>query len=500
MDQTSDLALLIRSRHNFVAVATPEEQRLQELLLRVAGELRVPLYWWSITQGLVACRHSLDKAVPVKPPDGENWKAGELLKYIWHSKEEGIYLLMDFQPYLEEPAVLRALRETVRQLKPGREAILLTGAGLELPPQLDHEVVWFPLALPDDEELGTLLKRVWADVKRQHPVVVDIQRPQLLQLLQNLRGLTLVEAERLLYRVFLDDMRLDESDLQTVIEGKRDALARNSVLEFYPPEIAIGEVGGMERLKSWLEKRGPAFAGDSVQAGLDPPRGLLLLGVQGCGKSLLAKAVAAAWGLPLLRLEPASLYGRFVGQSEQNLQQAFAVSEAMAPSVLWIDEIEKGFSQSGHDADGGTTRRIFGALLAWLQEKKEKVFVVATSNDIEGLPPELLRKGRFDEIFFVDLPAEHVRRQILMIHLLKREQNPDRVDLDQLAKASHGFSGAELEQAVVAALYTAYADKVELNTETLLTELSDTVPLSVTMAEKIEAIRQWASSRAVPAD
>ncbi len=500
MDQSTDLALLIRSRHNLVAVSTPEEKRLQELLLRVAQELRVPLYWWSITQGLVGCWQSLDKTLPVRPPDGENWKAGELLKYIWHSDQEGIYLLMDFEPYLEEPAVLRALRETVHQLKPGREAVVLTGAAMQLPPELEHEAVWFPMALPSDDELQTLLKQVWADVKSQHRIVVDIQRPQLLQMLQNLRGLTLVEAERLLYRVFLDDMRLDESDLETVIEGKREALARNSVLEFYPPEIAIGEVGGMDRLKDWLEKRGPAFIGDKALAGLDPPRGLLLLGVQGCGKSLLAKAVASAWGLPLLRLEPASLYGRFVGQSEQNLQQAFSVSEAMAPSVLWIDEIEKGFSQSGNDSDGGTTRRIFGALLSWLQEKKEKVFVVATSNDIEGLPPELLRKGRFDEIFFVDLPSEAVRRQILTIHLLKREQNPDRVDLQQLAAQSQGFSGAELEQAVVAALYTAYAAGHDLDTETLLAELRGTVPLSVTMAERIDALRDWAGSRAVAAD
>jgi SpoVK/Ycf46/Vps4 family AAA+-type ATPase len=259
----------------------------------------------------------------------------------------------------------------------------------------------------------------------------------------------------------------------------------------------MGDVAGLGELKGWLRKRQAAFEdpGRAEEFGLTPPKGLLLIGVQGCGKSLCAKAVAAEWKLPLIRLDPSNLYNRYVGESEKNLKRAIRVAEAMAPVVLWIDEIEKSFSQE--DADGGPGQRIFGTFLGWLQDKKENVFVVATANDISKLPPELLRKGRFDEIFFVDLPEGDARRRILEIHLERRKRDPSKFDLVRLVDLTDGFSGAEIEQAIVSALYTAFSREEDLTTETIAEEIELTKPLSVTMAERIDALRAWAQDRAV---
>jgi SpoVK/Ycf46/Vps4 family AAA+-type ATPase len=335
------------------------------------------------------------------------------------------------------------------------------------------------------------------DLATRSRIKVKLSGADVAKLLAALQGLTFFEVRKIVTQAVIEDGVLGPEDIARVIEAKRLIIERSGVLEYFPHEEEMGDVAGLDRLKDWLRKRQAAFEDpDRARAyGLSPPKGLLLIGVQGCGKSLCAKAVAAEWKLPLIRLDPSNLYNRYVGESEKNLKRAIKLAERMAPIVLWIDEIEKALSQE--DAEGGPAQRIFGTFLAWLQDKKEGVFVIATANDISKLPPELVRKGRFDEIFFVDLPQAEARRRILEIHLTRRKHDPRKLDLDRLVALTDGFSGAEVEQAVVSALYTAFARGEDLTTDGLVEEIALTKPLSVTMAERIDALRHWARDRAV---
>jgi SpoVK/Ycf46/Vps4 family AAA+-type ATPase len=298
----------------------------------------------------------------------------------------------------------------------------------------------------------------------------------------------------------LRDLALTRDDLQHVVDMKKELFQKDGVIDFIAGDDTLGSVGGFARLKAWLAKRQRAFTAEAREFGIVPSKGILLLGVQGCGKTLLAKAVAQDWGLPLLKMEPGRLYDKYIGESERNFDKALSVAEGMAPCVLMIDELEKGFSSvASSEADAGLSRRVFGRLLGWLQDRKAPVFVVATSNHIDQLPPELVRKGRFDEIFFIDLPDHAERVQIFTIHLAKRKRDPKAFDLDALASAAEGFSGAEIEQAVVAGLYTAFDARTELATAHIVEELGATRPLSVTRREEVDALRAWALERAVPA-
>jgi SpoVK/Ycf46/Vps4 family AAA+-type ATPase len=317
---------------------------------------------------------------------------------------------------------------------------------------------------------------------------------------EGLKGLTLFEAERALFKAVLRDHALTREDLSVILETKKVLLEKEGVLEYLPAEEGMEDIGGLENLKGWLAKRKKAYTPEAKRFGLSPPKGIMLLGVQGCGKTMAAKAVAEEWGLPLLKMEPGRLYEKFVGESEKNLEKALRMAERMAPCVLMIDEIEKGLAYTGSaDADAGLSKRIFGRLLGWLQERKAPVFVVATCNEITALPPELMRKGRFDELFFIDLPGPKERQDIFALHLKKRKRDPGAFDLDALAEASAGFSGAEIEQAVVSALYNAFSLGTELDTAHLLEELKATTPLSVTRREEVGALRAWARGRTVSA-
>jgi SpoVK/Ycf46/Vps4 family AAA+-type ATPase len=320
------------------------------------------------------------------------------------------------------------------------------------------------------------------------------------ELEESLRGLTLVEAQRLVLRAGLEDGRLDEEDLSKVRQAKAELLAEDGVLTIVPTEEGgLDNVGGLDRLKSWLAVRGRGFAPDAKAYGLDPPRGVLLIGVPGCGKSLVAKTLARSWGLPLVGFDPGAIFGAFVGESEARLRRALDALEAMAPVVVWIDEVEKGFASSASARDGGVGLRVLGDFLRWLQERHGDVFLVATCNDVAGLPPELLRRGRFDETFFVDLPDRGEREAVLRLHLERRKRDPDAFDVAGLAEATEGFSGAELEGVVVGALYRAFAAGEELGDGVLAEEARSTVPLSRTRAEDLAALRRWSEGRAVPA-
>jgi len=492
LENIRDLELLIASRHALVAIESHEEERVRAVAAEAAARQELPFFEWKITTGLV--RAGAGDGLP------ETDKPEKALRAAAVMRTEAVYLFYDLNKFFEDPAVLRLLRDIGESFGSDRRTLILCAPAIDLPEDLTACTARMQIELPDVAELRELTVRTLRDLGAPRRIKIDLSVPELNQLIESLRGLTLGEAQRILMAAALDDLKIDRNDFKHVLDRKKDLIANDGVLELYPQDATLQQIGGLENLKAWLKKRGAGFTPEARRHGLEPPRGLLLLGVQGCGKSLSARAVASEWGLPLLRMDASSLYDKFVGESERKLRGALRTAESMAPCVLWIDEIEKGIpARSGSEADGGLARRIFGAFLSWLQDKKQPVCVVATSNDIQSLPPELLRKGRFDEIFFVDLPGEAARRSILAVHLTKRGQDPAAFDLQSLAAASEGFSGSEIEAAIVAALYSAFADKTPLSSPHILAELRRAVPLSRTCRETIEELRAWARGRTVPA-
>ena len=380
--------------------------------------------------------------------------------------------------------------------------IVLTGTGFELPERVRLRGATVRLAPPGDEDYHTLLGLIVRDVRKRQKVELRMSQADLRRLYANLRGLTLLEAEKVLTRALVEDGVLDASDIQAVLDHKRQIVEREGLLEYYPAEQAMTDIADLAAIKDWLARR-KSIITDPARArkfGLEFPKGVLLVGVPGSGKSLCAKAVATEWTLPLLKLDPAGLYNKYVGETEKNFRRAMDTAERMAPVVLWIDEIEKAFAESGGSEDGGVSTRVLGTFLSWMQERRGDVFVVATANAVERLPPELLRKGRFDEVFFVDLPDDGTRRAIFRIHLARRNQDPAAFDLAALAAATHGFSGAEVEQVIIAALYTVFSATAPLSDDALLAEVAATRPLSVVAAERVAALRRWAEGRTVPAN
>jgi SpoVK/Ycf46/Vps4 family AAA+-type ATPase len=329
---------------------------------------------------------------------------------------------------------------------------------------------------------------------------VEVDKDALALIVRNLRGLSLGEARRLARHLIFRDGVICANDLPELAKLKFELLNKSGNLHFEYDTAQFADVAGLTRLKAWVTQRRAAYSSEKLPPGLDPPKGMLLLGVQGCGKSLAAKAVAGGFGVPLVRLDFGTLYNKYHGETEKNLREALASAEQIAPCVLWIDELEKGLAASGSSEDGGVSRRVLGYFLTWMAERKSRVFLVATANAVKDLPPELLRKGRFDEIFFVDLPNHGVRAEIFRLHLAKREVDWEAFSLDTLAAAAEGFSGAEIEQAVVSGLYAAHAMGTPLDEAALLREIRGTRPLSVLMSEQVNALREWASTRTVPAD
>ena len=490
MADLSDLELLIASRTPIVAILSHEEDRVVDLVLRVAKRRRLPVFRWAVTEGVrrLDGEHAAQRMY-LKPTDA--------LAYFRSLSTGAVLLLLDFHPYLEDPVNVRLLRELAEDYAKVPKTLVLVSHELTFPPELVTYTARFDLAMPSSEELEAIVRDevlIWE--ARNSGRRVTARRHVVGALTRNLAGLTLRHARQLVRNAIYDDGLISEADIPSVMQEKYELLDQGGALSFELETAKLADVVGLVNLKSWLEKRKPVFLGVEIPPGLDPPKGLLLLGVQGSGKSLAAKAVAGAWSVPLLRLDFASLYDKYYGETERKLRESLRTAEHMAPCVLWVDEIEKGLAV---DEDAGPSRRLLGTLLTWMAERKAKVFLVATANDIAALPPELLRKGRFDEIFFVDLPAHAVREAIFDLHLRKRSQNPSRFDLPALASAADGFSGAEIEQAVVSALYSAHAKRLSLSTELVKEELSATRPLSVLMAERIAHLRQWAAERTVPA-
>ncbi len=487
-----ELDVLVRARYPLVYLVTSEEQRLEAILAELAGAHGKALLGWSVAKGFR--REGGSKTAAGLDGAREPLAA---LAAIEKLSEPSLVVLKDFHPYLQDSAVLRALRELAHALKSTFTTVVLLSPTLVIPPEIEKEVSVLDVPLPSYRDLLQLLKEIVGVVRQGNRAKVELTKDDADQLIKAAQGLTLAEAENAFAKAIARDGRLSKEDVPLVLEEKRQVVRKSGLLEYYPTEERLANVGGLDALKTWLARRGAAFSEAARRFGLPEPKGLLLLGVQGCGKSLTAKAIAAQWALPLLRLDMGRIFSGLVGSSEENLRRAIQVAESIAPVVLWIDEIEKGLAgmQSSGTSDGGVTARVMGTLLTWLQEKTAPVFVVATANRIELLPPELLRKGRFDEIFFIDLPAFPERREILEIHVRKRGRDPAAYDLDALARRTEGFSGSELEQAVISGLYDAFADARELGQAHLDRAVSDSLPLSTTMREEIERLRDWARTR-----
>lgn len=492
MNTLSDLDTLLRNHAPLVFIDTMEEFRVIHHLEEHARERNLPLYAWNAADGLSCITH-LGHVPAIRPLDGT-------LRYFKQDIREGWIVVFDVQSHLKEPAIQRLIKELADGSVPQR-TLILVGNHLDLPPELRRMGVYYVPALPDTEVIREIYYEeiynwLHEDRGRRFMKPGDMED----KLVRHLAGLNEEDVRRLIAQSIRDDGRLTMDDLKRILTFKHDNSGKDGLIEFGIETQGFDQVGGLGHLKRWLELRRAAFTGEGTDFEVDTPKGLLLLGVQGSGKSLAAKAVAGSWHVPLMRLDFGNLYSKWLGESEHNLRDALRQAEAMAPCVLWIDEIEKGVANDGGDNDGGVSRRILGTLLTWMSERKSKVFMVATANDVSRLPPELLRKGRFDEIFFVDLPRQEVRRDIFAIHLGRRKLDPRNFDLPKLAQASHGYSGSEIEQVVIDAMYRALGDGETPGTQHILRELAQTKPLSVVMAEKMAALRAWASGRTVPAD
>jgi hypothetical protein len=489
-----ELDTLVRARYPLVYLVTSEEQRLEAIVGELARTHGKALLRWSVTKGF----RRLDGAKGV-PEAGDG--PVEALAALEKLADPTLVLLEDFHPFLADPPVVRALRELAQALKATYSTVLLLSPTLVIPPELEKEISVLDVPLPTARDLFELLKDIVEVVRQNGRAQVQLTREDAEQLINAALGLTLAEAESAFAKAIASDGRLSREDIPLVLEEKRQVIRKSGLLEYFAAEQGLAHVGGLAQLKAWLDRRGAAFSEAARRFGLPEPKGLLLLGVQGCGKSLTAKAVAGQWRLPLLRLDMGRIFSGLVGSSEENLRKAIRVAESVAPVVLWVDEIEKGLSgaQGSGTSDGGVSARVFGALLTWLQEKTAPVFVVATANRIDALPPELLRKGRFDELFFVDLPDAAERREILEIHVRRRGRDPAAYGLAALAAQAEGFSGAELEAAIVSGLYDAFAEGVELAPRHLQRAVAESLPLSVTMREDIARLRAWAATRTRPA-
>jgi SpoVK/Ycf46/Vps4 family AAA+-type ATPase len=497
MDFRSEIETLIRARYPILYVITSEEMRVQELLVQIAADRQKKVFEWTYSTGLIPAGTSLQSQ---KSRNNATKDPLAALDLVLDHVEPAIFLFKDLHPFLAKSnfAVIRRLKDLALHLKSSFKTIILISPVMEIPTELDKEITVLNFPQPNKEDLAELLDKVIAQVSETRQVEIHLDDAGRERLLQAALGLTLGEAENVLAKIIVKDHRLAADHVREVFAEKQQIIRKSGLLEYFATEEDFGSVGGVAVLKDWVNKRAMALTAEARAFGLPPPKGILLLGVQGCGKSLCAKAVSRAWQLPLLRFDMGRMFGSLVGSSEENVRRAITVVESIAPAVLWVDEIDKAFvgSQSSGMTDGGTTARVFGTFLTWLSEKTAPVFVVATANDVSQLPPELLRKGRLDEIFYVDLPSPEERTEIFAIHLAKRHRDPRAFDLAALVSASASFSGAEVEEAIISALYDAFYAKTELATHHILASLEQTVPLARTMAEKVAEQRNWANGRA----
>jgi ATP-dependent 26S proteasome regulatory subunit len=495
MKDAEQLRKLLAGFTPCIGIVTPEETYVRQIVTEAVLPLNMDLYSWTVIEGV---RQGLEADGPTVA-ETEHPAAG--LLYLTHLDGRFIAVVYDLAEHLKDTRTLRIIRDLITRFEYTGSKLILIDHQEQLPFPVRSYTERFELTLPDAPEIEAIVRNSLREYHHRNPIEVDITRAELNTIIRNLSGLTRRQIRQIILDLVAESNRFDRSDINRLLAEKRQMLRGDGLLEYIETPAELNEIGGLQRLKRWLKLRQDTLSDEAAQFGLTAPRGVLMLGVQGAGKSLCAKAIATAWQRPLLRLDSGSLYDPYIGESERHLRTCLRQAEMMAPIILWIDEIEKAFaSAASRSSDGGLSQRLFGSLLTWMQEHQAPVFLVATANDIEALPPELLRKGRFDEIFFVDLPKKETRRDIFAIHLKKRHRDPKLFDLDKLAEAAEGFSGAEIEQAVIAALHESYAQKKDLTNEFIIDAVKNSPPLSVTMAEKVEALRQWAKNRCTPAD
>jgi SpoVK/Ycf46/Vps4 family AAA+-type ATPase len=487
-----ELSVLIQAQYPLIYLVTSEEERAEQAISMIA-QLRPQrrIFVWTVTHGIVEYGQprSVTQHNTVSPEAAIEW--------VIRQREPGIFIFKDLHPFIEAPVTTRWLRDAIASFKGTQKAIILMSPMQQVPPELEKEVVVLDFPLPDLTELNLVLDRQM-EQNRGRRLSTDGRE----KLLKAALGLTKDEAEKVYRKAQVTAGHLSENEVDVVLSEKKQLIRRNGILEYIEEDATIDAVGGLDELKRWLKQRSNAFTERAREYGLPQPKGMLILGVPGCGKSLIAKTTSRLWGLPLLRLDMGRVYdGSMVGRSEANLRNALKTAESISPVILFIDELDKAFAgtSGSADSDGGTSSRIFGSFLTWMQEKTSPVFVMATANRVERLPGEFLRKGRFDEIFFVDLPTAEERKEIFKIHLLKRKRDLSRFDLEQLAKIADGFSGAEIEQGLIAAMYDAFAQEREFTQLDIIAAIKATLPLSRTMTEQVTALRDWARQRARPA-
>jgi SpoVK/Ycf46/Vps4 family AAA+-type ATPase len=477
---------LIRARYPLIYVVSSEENRVENTLQQIASERNKKLFFWSITKGMESNdgTNNPDLREPIKALD-----------HIAESTVNGIFILRDFHPYLNDPVVIRNLRDLNRTLKTQLKNIIFLSSVLNIPAEVEKEIAIIDFDLPTREVLNTIVESVLRSVENPPNIEIFNDEKKREKIIEAALGLTSEESENVFARSLVES---NQFNVDIILSEKEQIIRKSGVLEFYKTSEEISDVGGLEHLKTWLQKRTRAFTKEAREFGLPQPKGILLVGIPGCGKSLTAKAISSLWQLPLLRLDVGKVFSSLVGSSEENVRKAIQTAESIAPSILWLDELEKGFAgiQSSGSSDAGTTARVFGTFITWLQEKTSPVFVVSTANNVSMLPPELLRKGRFDEIFYIDLPTFEERKDIFKIHLEKRKRNPSLFDVDMLAHKTKGYSGAEIEQIIISALYDAFDSNEEISDERLTVSTDELIPLSQTMSEDIAKIREWSKIRA----
>lgn len=521
LDPLARLKVLLDSSTPIVVIETVEEVRAVRLVRAACVALNLAAYEWTIASGLVRCGSDVGEIIPEVRGSSSAYSAAAVqealinTKAIYNSQEpaqmlanlEGIsleaaFILKDLHRHMDDPVVVRRIRDVGQKFSEHRRTIVLTAPKIEIPAELRGLVEFLELPLPDRRRLRQIIDEVVVRISRNHTLQRKLDPKGYDVVVESLRGLTEEEAERALSQALVTRYSLCPEIATDVVETKKSLLRRSEMLEFVEADEAFSNLGGMDNLKRWLAERRGAWEDSARDFGLESPHGVIILGVQGCGKSLCARAVAGEWNLPLVKFDTAAIYDKYIGETEKRIRKVFTVAEGLAPCVLWIDELEKIFAGSGADSasvDAGVSSRLLASFLSWMQDRKAPVFVAATCNNVSSLPPELIRKGRFDELFFVDLPQQAERKQILSIQLARRKRKPEEFDLDKIAAAAEGYSGAEIDAATQTALFAAFSQKKELSTSLLLDALARTVPLSVTRAEEIHALREWARTRAVPA-
>ena len=507
------LKVLINSSTPIVVMETVEEPRAVSLVRQACSDLNMAVFEWTIADGLVrsgsgagASRTPIsfqaahgDAAAP-KTAVYNTADPIQALANLETMTVEAVFVLKDFHRHMDSPVVVRRLRDVGQKFSANRRTLVLTAPSIEMPPEIAGLVEFLDLPLPDAGRLHEIIRETYTRMAETHTLKLQLDSQGVDAMAGNLRGLTEEEAERAISQTVVGRMALSAECITDVLDAKKALLKRSEMLEFVDTTDTMASVGGLENLKKWLGQRRGSWDEHAREFGLEPAKGIVVMGVQGCGKSLCARSVAGEWKLPLVKFDTAAIYDKYIGETEKRIQKVFKVAEGLAPCVLWIDELEKVFAGSGPDsasADAGVSSRLLASFLSWMQERKAPVFVAATCNNVNALPPELIRKGRFDELFFVDLPNLAERKQIFGIQLARRKRKPADYDLDRIAAAAQGFSGAEIESAVQGALYAAFSQKHELCDDDMLTELATTVPLSVTRAEEIGTLRDWAKDRAV---